>query len=357
MKLQYIDLIVKKEDSILFVLKKMDVSGRKLMIVLDGDKFVSVLSIGDIQRAIIRNVDLNTPIHKIIRPDVRYATTQDDICQLKERMLARRNEFMPIVSSDGKLANVIFWEDLFKEKLSTTKKINLNLPVIIMAGGKGSRLAPLTNIFPKPLIPIGEKTIIEDIMDKFVDCGCNKFYISVNYKAEMIRYYLNSISNSNYYINYLQEEKPLGTGGSLHLLQDKITSTFFVSNCDIIIDQDYADIIEYHRTNKNEITIVAAIRNLQIPYGIIETKENGLIDSLLEKPEYTFKINTGFYVLEPHLIKEIPTNIFYHITYLIEKLYKKGRRVGVFPINEGSWTDIGNWDHYTNSFAISKKLI
>jgi len=346
MRQKYPDLIVNKEDSILFVLKKMDSSKRKLLIVLDHEKFVSVISIGDIQRAIINNKKLNSPIGQILRKEVNFATTSDDYTILKARMKERRNEFMPIVSSNGELSDIIFWEDLFIEKQFNEIPINLDLPVIIMAGGKGTRLKPLTNILPKPLIPINNKTIIEDIMDRFVRVGCNNFFISVNYKAEMIRYYFDSLNNPAYSIDYFQEDKPLGTAGSLSLLKDKINSTFFVSNCDIIIDEDYAKVLEYHRSNKNEITVVAAIKNLQIPYGTIKTKKNGLIESLLEKPDYTFKINTGFYILEPNLIDEIPADTFYHITYLIEKLYKEGRRVGVFPVSEGSWIDIGNWEEY-----------
>ena len=116
-------------------------------------------------------------------------------------------------------------------------------------------------------------------------------------------------------------------------------------------DEDYGEILKYHRENHNEITVVAAIKNMSIPYGTLETKEEGLLSGIKEKPEYTFKINTGMYILETHLLKEIPSNRVYHITYLIDKLVKEGRRVGVFPVNEGSWTDVGNWDEYLKQFV------
>ena len=183
-------------------------------------------------------------------------------------------------------------------------------------------------------------------MDRFVECGCHDFYVSVNYKAEIIKRYLDNLGKPQYRISYFQEDKPLGTAGSLHLLKHKINSTFFVSNCDIIIDEDYGEILRYHRDNHNEITVVAAIKNIAIPYGTLETKEEGLLADIKEKPEFTFKINTGMYILEPDLINEIPHDEFYHITFLIEKLMHEGRRVGVYPINEGSWTDIGNWEEY-----------
>ena len=139
---------------------------------------------------------------------------------------------------------------------------------------------------------------------------------------------------------------PLGTAGSLHLLKDRISSTFFVSNCDILVDEDYSAILDYHTKNKNEITLVAAINTVIIPYGTLETSEGGLLKAISEKPEYTFKINTGMYILEPHLINEIPYNEYLDITTLIEKLFREKRSVGVFPINEGSWIDIGNWENY-----------
>lgn len=345
MKNKFLELSVNHVDSIHYTLKKMDETKRKLLIVVKDNKFFSLISIGDIQRAIISGVEMDSDVSSILREGITVAHVGDDIENIKRKMLIRRNEFMPVIKSDNEIVDVIMWEHLFAGEKQEPQS-HLNLPVVIMAGGKGTRLAPLTNVLPKPLIPIGKKTMIEDIMDRFVDSGCNEFHISINYKAEMIRYYLDSLMNSSYKINYFQEEKPSGTAGSLHMLRDKIDSTFFVSNCDIIIDQDYADILTYHRDNKNEITIVAALKSYPIPYGTLTTNNEGLLESIEEKPEYIFKINTGLYVLEAHLIDEIPPNDFYHITTLIEKLHKENRRVGVFPVSDGSWTDIGNWKEY-----------
>lgn len=346
MRNKYPELIVNTSDSILQVLKKMDASARKLLIVMDDDKFVSLISIGDIQRAIIKGTDLSAQIWRILRPEITVASTLEDLAIVKERMLTRRNELMPVVSPDGKLQGVILWEDLFQDKHAPKETVKLDLPVVIMAGGKGTRLQPLTNVLPKPLIPINSKTIIEDIMDRFVDCGCHNFFLSVNHKSEIIRYYFDSLQNPDYLITYFQEEKPLGTAGSLHLLKNRISSTFFISNCDIIVEQDYSEILDYHRENRNEITMVAALKNYPISYGTLTTAEDGLLQSIQEKPELVFKINTGVYILESHLIDEIPENQFYHITDLIEKLSREKRRVGVFPVSEKSWTDIGNWDEY-----------
>lgn len=344
------NISIDKSASIVNALKQMDVQKCKLLIVLQDDKFFSLLSIGDIQRAIIDGVTLNSAVENILRKNVRVVSVHDNLDTVKETMKEKRNDFMPVLDDENNITDVIFWEDLFDKKRSNSD-LKLNLPVVIMAGGQGSRLRPLTNILPKPLIPIGKQTIIEDIMDRFVECGCSDFHISVNYKADIIKWYFDNLNNSAYHVSYFQEDKPLGTAGSLHLLKDKIKSTFFVSNCDIIIDQDYGDILNYHKQNGNEITVVAAIKNLLLPYGTLETKELGLLKSIHEKPDFTFKINTGFYILEPHLIKEIPEDRFFHITNLIENLCNAGRKVGVYPINEGSWTDVGNWEEYMKQFV------
>ena len=214
-----------------------------------------------------------------------------------------------------------------------------------MAGGKGTRLKPITNVIPKPLVPIGDKTILETILDQFEEIGCTKFYMSVNYKADIMKYYLSQLDH-NYDIEFFQEEKPLGTIGSVSLLKGKITTPFFVSNCDIINDQDYRDVYEYHVSNHNDLTIVTAVKSIKIPYGVIETGDDGLMTGLHEKPEQTYMINTGVYILNPELIDEIPERQFFHITHLMEKIKARGGRIGCFPVSENAWKDMGEWPEY-----------
>lgn len=343
--------IIDDRSSILSALKQMDLINGKLLIIFRDNVFKSLLSIGDIQRAIISNLSLDTPVSQIIRKNVTVASTSQSEDEIRELMLKYRMEFCPLINDSGDLVRVIMWEDVFgiSDILPTRK---FNLPVVIMAGGEGTRLKPLTNVIPKPLIPIGEKTFMEDIMDRFILCGSSDFYVSVNYKADVIKRYFENLENSSYHIHYYQENKPLGTAGSLTLMKDRIQSTFFVTNCDIIINEDYSQILKYHKENQNELTVVAAIKNYPIAYGVLYTKENGLLDTIVEKPDLTFKINTGLYILEPNLLEEIPEDKFYHITSLIEKLKNENRRVGVFPVSEKSWIDVGNWNEY---FAVINK--
>lgn len=341
----YQRLIVDSETSILSTLNKMDKEKTKLLIVGYNDKFNGLISIGDLQRAIINNTDINSPISEILRKDIIVGSPDESKIEIKDKMIKIRAEFMPVINKRKEIVDVIFWEELFKsEKLPPSNKIDL--PVIIMAGGQGTRLKPLTNILPKPLIPIGEKSIVEHIIERFVGVGCEKFFFSVNYKSELIKYYFNSFDHPEYSIEYFEEDKPLGTAGSLHLLDGIIKDTFFVSNCDIIIDQDYSEIYNYHKNNKNEITLVAAIKNYRIPYGTIETGDDGLLISMHEKPDIIYKINAGLYILEPHLINEIPKDKFFHITDLIQTIKNRNGKVGVFPVSEKSWRDIGEWNEY-----------
>jgi len=337
--------------TILQALKKMDAVNKKMLLVFDTDKFIGILSIGDIQKAIITNISLETCISKIMRKDFVYAKISDEKDTIFQLMQKLRIECMPVLNENNELISIYLWDDVFVTK-KRNEGIQLNLPVIIMAGGQGTRLKPLTTILPKPLIPIGEKTIIEQIMDKFCDVGCNTFYLSVNYKAEMIKYYFSTLQNMPYNISYFQEDKPLGTIGSLSLLKGKLNSTFFVSNCDILVDQDIKAILDFHRDNKNEITIVAALKHYPIPYGIMETNEDGSLKSISEKPELTFKINTGLYILEPHLLNEIPEDKFYDITDQIMDIMKRKGKIGVFPVSEKSWVDIGSFADYFKTIQL-----
>lgn len=325
-------------------LKLMDQIDRKLLVVMEEGKFIGLLSIGDIQRAIIKNFDLSTPIKSILRKNIKVATENDDIEQIKKMMLQYRIECLPILTGD-KLNDVIFWEDLFSEK-HHAKENEISIPLVIMAGGQGSRLKPFSNIIPKPLFPIGEKTILERIIENFNQYNVSEIYLSVNYKSEMIKQYVKENINMPVSISYIQEPTPLGTAGSLSLLKGKINTNFFVSNCDIIIDQDYSEIYEYHVQNNNDITLVAVLKSYTIPYGTIESGDNGMLLSIKEKPDFTHKINSGMYILKPEVLSQIPENKFYNITDLISKVIQHKGKVGVFPISEKSWTDIGEWNEY-----------
>lgn len=349
-KLKHIqELSIDVNTTMLEALSKMDALDKKLLIVMENNEFNSLVSIGDIQRAIIANQPFDSAIKTILRKKIAVGKTSDSKDQIKKVMLTYRTEFMPILDDNGKLADIIFWEEIHKSDVVEVEQGLTGTPVIIMAGGKGTRLKPITNIIPKPLIPLGDKPMIELIVDQFHKHGATDFHFSINYKGEWIRRYFDDLKDRKYDIEYFEETKALGTAGSLFMLKDKIDKTFFVSNCDILIDQDYNEVMKYHKDNENELTIVAAIKKYSIPYGILETTNNGLLENIKEKPELVYQINSGVYILEPEVINEVPENEFYNITDLIEKIMNRGGRVGVWPVSEKSWLDIGDWNEYLES--------
>lgn len=336
--------IVSPSVSLLGAMKMMDEVKAKMLFVFNDGHFDGIVTIGDIQRAIINHIPLETSLPYITGKNKQYAKQGESLDEIRNKMLEMRAECMPVIDDQGELVNVWFWNDVFNTSEADNRP-KINLPVVIMAGGKGTRLKPITNVIPKPLVPVGEKTILEVIMNQFEEIGCSKFYMSVNYKADMMKYYLSQIPHK-YDIEFFMEDKPLGTIGSVSLLKGKITTPFFVSNCDSINEQDYRDVYDYHVENHNDLTIVTMIKSFKIPYGVIETGEDGLMVSLSEKPELTYQVNTGVYILNPSCIDEIPEGKFFHITHLMEKIKTSGGRVGCFPVSENAWKDMGEWSEY-----------
>jgi len=343
--------IVDSEKTILQTMRLMDEKRSKSLLVFQNLKFVGLITIGDLQRAIIANKPFELPIGLLVNnSDKQYARITDDQQSIRKWMLRLRAEIMPVLDDNNDLVDVYFWDDFFKHS-EQQHRDKIELPVVIMAGGKGTRLKPLTNVIPKPLVPVGDKTILEIIMDQFEAIGCHKFYMSVNYKADMMKYYLSQLEH-HYDIEFFMEGKPLGTIGSVSLLKGKIRTPFFVSNCDSINDQDYRDVYDYHVSNHNDMTIVTMVKSFKIPYGVIETGEDGLMVDLKEKPEHTYMVNSGVYILNPELIEEIPEGQFFHITHLMEKVKARGGRVGCFPVSEDSWHDMGEWPEYLKMIKV-----
>ncbi len=333
---------------IIEALKKMDKYGVKLLILHEDFIFKGLLSIGDIQRALLKGISTEEKVNKILRKEFDVAKTSESKESLKQRMVISRDELMPILDNKNKLVDIVFWEDILPD---TSFKREINIPVIIMAGGQGTRLQPITNIIPKPLLPYKRRTIIEEIIHRFAENGCREFYLSLREKGDMIISYLEGIDiQDNITIEYIKEEEPLGTCGSLKLIEDQLFSEFIISNCDTLINEDMTKVYDYHRANKNIMTIVSTLKNIYLPYGILETKENGLLEKIIEKPDYTFQLNSGVYIMDKRALQFISKNEVLSMDTLINRLKETGERVGVYPINAGSWEDFGNWEVYKEHF-------
>lgn len=223
------------------------------------------------------------------------------------------------------------------------KKFDIEIPVVIMAGGLGTRLSPYTKILPKPLIPVGDYPIAEHIIHQFCLYGCRQYYMIVNYKRNMIKAYFDEL-DKKYQIDFIMEEKPLGTGGGISLLKGKIKNTFVLTNCDILIDDDLTKAYRQHTQSGNLITMVCSLKNFTIPYGVVNIGEDGIIQSMQEKPHMSFFTNTGCYFVEPEVIENLEYNKSADFPTVIEQYRQAGKKVGYYPIGEDAWLDMGQLD-------------
>ncbi|OOM77934.1 glucose-1-phosphate cytidylyltransferase [Clostridium puniceum] len=331
------EIFIKKNTSIREAIKKLDITAKKILLVVENDMLLGTVTDGDVRRWILKNGDFSFEVHNIMNK-APISLQIEEKYLAKELMKQKTIESVPIVDDNNRVVDIVFWNDDLDVAVNMHKKISA--PVVIMAGGKGTRLYPYTKILPKPLIPIGDSSISERIISRFTKFGCKNFYFTVNYKKNMIKAYFDDL-DKNYEISYVEEEKFLGTGGSLHLLKGKINETFFVSNCDVLVDANYYDILKYHKDNNNLITMVTSLKNYQIPYGIIKLGNDGQVIGTTEKPEYDYLVNTGFYVLEAETLENVPEDTFFHITDLINKYIEDGKKVGTYPITENAWLDMG----------------
>jgi len=340
------DIFVKKTLSIKSAIKQMDVTSKKILVVVDdNDLLLGVITDGDIRRWILSSGDLELDVSHIMNTSPSFVF-RENIEDAFEIMKEKFFDAIPIVNNEMKVIDIAIWNQKINGKLRSYS--SLTIPVVIMAGGKGTRLYPYTKILPKPLVPIGDTPIVERIIERFTEYGVKTFYMTVNYRKNMIKSYFEEVEKG-YSLHFIEESKPLGTGGSLYLLKDELSQTpFIVSNCDILVDADYTDLYHYHQKNKHHITMVTSLKNFQIPYGVVELDDHGLVKKTVEKPEHTHLINTGMYVIEPEVLNLVPTDSFFHITELIELAMFNGMKVGAYPVSEDAWLDMGQFKEMEN---------
>lgn len=340
--MQFEELLVSEDISILQAMEKLDKCAKKILLVEKKRELLGTITDGDIRRWILKNGDLDKDVKEIMTTSP--ITLSVSRChEAHELMRKKKIDAIPIIDENNKIISVSFLN--MKEEIELKKKCDN--PVVIMAGGKGTRLYPYTKILPKPLIPIGDIPIVERVINNFKEYGCRSFYMSVNHKKNMIMSYFNDL-DKDYEIIYVEEDRPLGTGGSLSLLKERLLDTFFVSNCDTLINADYTDILRHHKEQKNKMTIVVSLRETVIPYGVIKVNDEGSMKSAIEKPSYSHLVNTGMYVIEPDLLKLIPSNMLYNLPDLAQECVKIEEKVGVYPVSQGSWLDMGQLEEMDN---------
>lgn len=342
---EFSKILIDQSASVKDAMKQLDKTAEKILFVVkNNNKLVGSLTDGDIRRWILKDGDLQSTVENVCFKGTYFVHSDYHLEQVKEEILRRKIVYVPVVNNEKEILEFLIWDKLFEGKIVRKAKQKLDAEVVIMAGGKGTRLDPFTKILPKPLIPIGDTSILEIIIEKFTKYQHKEFYISVNHKAKIIKSYFEEIQ-PDYKLNYIDEDKPLGTVGSLKKLDGKLSKDIILTNCDIIIEADYSDLLNHHKEKNNDITIVASLKHYNIPYGICEIENGGNLIGIKEKPEYDFLVNTGMYVISPKVLSYIPENEFYHITYLIEKI-KSTHKIGIYPISENSWIDTGEWVEY-----------
>ena len=347
------DIAVKPDITIRQAMKKLSQYGKKCLVIIDETQtLLGTLSDGDLRKAILNGFMPGDSINKIYqsKPMVLFEGKYKHD-EAKKLFLKNMFDLIPVVDDEGKLREVLHWETVLNNGRKKIPKNKLKAPVVIMAGGRGARLEPFTKVLPKPLVPINDKPIIEHIIKRFTDIGCLDFHLTVNYKGKILKAYFEELQ-PEYDVTFIDENEPLGTAGSLYYLNNKFDKPFFVTNCDIIIKTDYESLYKFHHKGGYDITLVASDKEFIIPYGTCELNGDGHLSHINEKPKYDFLINTGLYVLNPDILTLIPVNKFYHITHLIEDAKKQGKKVGVFPIDDDAWIDIGQWAEY--KIAIDK---
>lgn len=343
-------LLISPDTTLKQAMQKLNETAEKILFVVDeNNRLLGTITDGDIRRGIINGKQLTIPVVEIMTRKFISVISDSPDLQNRAKELMQKNliEQIPVINELGIIGDVISWVSYLADKGKDVEQSLLENTVVIMAGGKGTRLDPFTKILPKPLIPLGNKPIIEHIMDHFYKNGFSRFILILNYKKEMIKMYF-SENHCPYNIEFVDEKNYLGTAGGLSLLKHRLNIPFIVTNCDTILDGDYRDFFNWHLERKNLMSIVGSHREITVPYGVL-SMENGSLVEINEKPKFDLFINTGTYVFEPDILDLVADNECLDMDKLINRIKRAHKdSIGVYPY-WGKWFDIGQWDEYRKS--------
>lgn len=330
--------------TIIETMQKIDINATGVLYIVDREqKLAGCVTDGDIRRWIIKTGNLKARVLEAMNRNPKYLL-HTELHKGKEYLAEKGIYSLPVINFKREIVDIVFKEGFTTiDDIETDNTALEGIPVIIMAGGKGTRLYPYTKILPKPLIPIGEVPILERILNRFYQFGVKEFYLTVNYKKEIIKSYFNEL-NLLYKINYIEEETPLGTAGSIRLIDRTFETPVIITNCDTLIETDFGNALKYHEESKNSMTIISALKNIVVPYGVLHSQEYGRITSMEEKPKLTYFINSGMYIVNPEYLNLIPKDRIFHMTDLVECLIRQKEKVGMFPISEKSFLDMGEFE-------------
>ena len=336
---QWRNALVNRDASLEQAIEVLDKAALRVALIVDeAGTLLGTLTDGDVRRALLRHLPLDTPVQEVMNASPKTAG-QD---WTESRILAVMEQYevlqLPLVNEEQKIVGLANLHDLLN-------KHRHDNPVFLMAGGFGTRLRPLTNNCPKPMLKVGDKPILEQILQNFVDAGFHRFYISTHYMPEVIREYFGNGEKWGVSIQYIHEEEPLGTGGALGLLpHDEIDQPLFMMNGDLLTSLNVHSFLEFHENHNSVATMCVREYEHQVPYGVI-TSEGAQIKSMVEKPVHKFFVNAGIYLLNPELVKSVDRGMRTDMPTLLEQQIDAGRSVNMFPIHE-YWLDIGRMDDF-----------
>ena len=311
--------------------------GIKIAIVVDKKgKLLGTLTDGDIRRGFLKGFDINSSIKSIFFKNPIIAKLTDDKEKLLKIAISKQIYQIPVVDNNGKAISIHILEELFKFKNRSNK-------IVIMAGGKGMRLRPLTENIPKPMLKVGNKPILQTIVEKFKESGFDDLIMCVNYKSKIIRDYFGDGKKYGVKIEYINEKKQMGTAGALSLIKKRLKEPFFVVNGDLLTNLDFEKMLDFHNEHKSKATMCISEYNIESPYGEVKLKNENII-SIEEKPTHKIFVNAGIYILDPKCIDLIPKK-FYDMPSLFKKLISQKNKTISFPLGE-YWLDIGRLNDF-----------
>jgi dTDP-glucose pyrophosphorylase len=321
----------------LAILDKQGLIANVLFVVDDEGMLQGSLTDGDMRRGFLKGLDINAPVHQAIKKDCHYLT--EGALNTKEIDVYKSSGilFLPVVDEKKKIVSIL--------NLKNYKGF-IALDAVLMAGGKGKRLHPLTEKIPKPLLKIGDRPIMEHNIDRLKNFGVGNVFVSINYLGEQLVEYFGDGSQKGINITYIKEEKPLGTIGSIKLAENDFKEdTILIMNSDLLTNIDFAEFYDAFISSNADMAVAATSYHVDIPYAVLEVEENNTVQSLKEKPRYTYYSNAGIYLVKKNVLSYIPDNVPFDSTDLMEKLIKAGKKLITYPIL-GYWLDIGKLEDY-----------
>ena len=334
---QKLNIKLSPDASMREVMASIDKSAKQIALIVDSDDhLLGTVTDGDIRRALLSGMDMQAKASSFMNANPITGIVDESPALWQRTMQRHSLHHLPLLDATGRFRELA--------QISQPLEPERNNTVILMAGGLGTRLRPLTEAMPKPLLAVGDKPILQTIIENFTDQGFSKFILCINYQGEKIRQFCGDGSRWNAEIQYLEEDKPLGTAGALSLLDKAPREPFFVMNADLLTKVDYVRLLDFHQNQGHIASMCVREYRHQIPYGVVKLDKHRIVN-VIEKPNYYYYVNAGIYCLSPEVLQYIPKDDYFDMTELFAKLIKLSKCVGSFPLRE-YWMDVGRMDDF-----------